>query len=85
MRDKRRHKRKKVQRAYLDRQLYKTERCIEKFNQKAHTLRQVIKVMDDREAKSKKEKQDAVNKALHVAAIESVPTEKGGTKNASST
>lgn len=48
-----RSKRRKVQRAHLERRLYKTERRIEKFSLEANTLRQAIKVMDEQNAKQR--------------------------------
>lgn len=51
--DKQRVKRKKVQRVYLERRLYKTERRIERFSKEANLLRQTIKIMYEREAKRK--------------------------------
>jgi len=77
-------KRKKVQRAYLERCLYRTEGRVLKLNQKALMLRQAIKMMEDQETTRKKDKEAAVHKALHTAAITSIPVAKGGTKDASS-
>lgn len=48
-----RSKRKKVQKAYLERKLYKNERRIEKLSIAANTLRQAIKVMGEQIAKRK--------------------------------
>ncbi len=80
----RQHKRKKVQRTYIERRLYKTERQIEKLSAAALAARRILATLDAQEAKVKKEREEAVNKALHDAAIKSVPVKKGGTKNASS-
>ncbi|KKL75005.1 hypothetical protein LCGC14_2059210 [marine sediment metagenome] len=74
-------KRRKVQRAHLERRLYKTERRIDKFNREALALRQAIKSMDEQVDKIKKVRQETINKALHVAAIESAPANKGGRKD----
>lgn len=68
MRDKRRAKRKKVQRAYLERRLYKTESRIERFNNDANLLRQTIKIMYEREAKRRTD--IFSSKEVMIAAIE---------------
>ena len=70
-------KRRKVQRAYLERRLYKTERRIERFNQEALMLRQAIDIMEEQDLKKRQASEEEINKALHATAIDSVPATKG--------
>ena len=75
------HRRKKVQRAYLERRLYKTEKHIDKLNAHAVMLRKTIELMDKQEADRKAKIQADVNKTLQDAAVKSMPVEEK--KNAS--
>lgn len=79
----RQHKRKKVQKAYIERQLYKNERRIEKLSAEALAIRRALVTLDAQEAKVKKEREEAVNKSLHDASI-SAAKNTGGNYNASS-
>ena len=47
------HKRPKVQRAYLERRLYKTERKIERLSAGANALRRLIRMIDEQTLKRK--------------------------------
>ncbi len=83
------HKRPKVQKAWLERRLYKLEKRIDKFNKEALMIRATIKIIDDRAAKKRKEIVEATNVALHDAGIKSAAQtgqimKPGGITNASS-
>ena len=85
MRLNRRHKRARVQKRYLERRLYKTERHIEKLNIDVLSLREAIKLIEHQEIKKRTDREAALNKALHDTAVESVPAGKGETRNAGNT
>lgn len=74
------HRRPKVQRAYLERRLYKTERRIEKFSEEANLLRRMIAAID---AKEKERQQKLLGSKDFVDAGISAAKTQGGDSNAS--
>lgn len=74
----RKPKRKKIQRALLEDQLFKYERRIQKLAEEAYSIRKAIELLDNQEAARNKEKEDITN-ALHNSAVEGLPS--GGEAN----
>ena len=63
------HKRRKVQRDWLENQLAKCERRIQKIAEQAYYIRKAIALLDQQEAIRNQEKGDIEN-ALHNSAVE---------------